>query len=88
MSQPINRYALPAYSVENSTTLDMFARYADQASGSTIVILYYHHISDGSVYTSVSTENFVAQMQYLHDNNFTIQTLNQLFTSVVANENS
>jgi peptidoglycan/xylan/chitin deacetylase (PgdA/CDA1 family) len=87
MSQSLNPYTLPAYSIEKSTTMDLFTRYVNQANGSTIVILYYHHVSDSSADTSVITEDFVAQMQYLHDNNFTTQTLNQLFTSVVVNEN-
>jgi peptidoglycan/xylan/chitin deacetylase (PgdA/CDA1 family) len=87
MSLSFNPYSLPAYSIEKSTTLDLFTLYVNQASGSTIVILYYHHVGAGSADTSVTTEDFAAQMQYLHDNNFTIQTLNQLFTSVVVNEN-
>ncbi|MDR0492398.1 MAG: polysaccharide deacetylase family protein [Nitrososphaerota archaeon] len=80
MSQPFDPYRLPAFSIEKSTTFEMFTRYVDQANDSTIVIIYYHHVSDGSTYTSVTTKDFATQMQYLHDNGFTIQTLNQLFT--------
>jgi hypothetical protein len=84
MNQSFNPYTLPAYGIENSTTPEMFKSYVNQASGSTVVILFYHHISDSSVYTSITKDDFVAQMQYLYDNNFTIQTLNQLFTSTVS----
>lgn len=79
MSQPFNPYALPAYEIRNSTTMEMFKNYVDQANDSTIVILFYHQISDGAVYTSAEIENFAAQMQYLHDNNFDVHTMKQLF---------
>ncbi|MCL2135828.1 MAG: polysaccharide deacetylase family protein [Candidatus Bathyarchaeota archaeon] len=82
MNQPFNPYALPAYEVRNSTTLEMFKNYVNQANGSNIVIIFYHQISDGSVYTSATIKDFADQMQYLSDNNFEIKTLKQLFTSI------
>jgi peptidoglycan/xylan/chitin deacetylase (PgdA/CDA1 family) len=81
MSQAFNSYALPSYTMENATSMEMFKRYVNQANGSTIVIVYYRDISYTSSATSVTPENFAAHIQYLHDNNFTIQTLKQLFTS-------
>jgi peptidoglycan/xylan/chitin deacetylase (PgdA/CDA1 family) len=81
MSQPFNPYALPSYEIRNSTNMETFKNYVNQANNSVVVILFYHQISDGSVYTSATLENFAAQMQYLHDNNFEVQTLKQLFTS-------
>ncbi|MCL1970030.1 MAG: polysaccharide deacetylase family protein [Candidatus Bathyarchaeota archaeon] len=80
LSKPFNPLALPANEVENSTSIELFKNYVEQASGSTVVILFYHQITDGSVFTSTTPENFDAQMQYLHDNNFTVRTLKQLFT--------
>lgn len=84
MSQPFDPYALPGYTVGNATTLDMFKRYVDQAADSTVVIVYYHDISYKTASTSITPEDFAAQMQYLHDNNFTVQTLKQLFTSTTT----
>jgi hypothetical protein len=82
MNQPFSPYALPAYGITNSTTMEMFKSYADQAKGSNIVIIYYHLIGDGSVDTSVTISDFATHMQYLYDNHFTVQTLKQLFTSI------
>ncbi|MDR2203718.1 MAG: polysaccharide deacetylase family protein [Nitrososphaerota archaeon] len=82
MSQAFNQYALPSYTIRNSTTLETFKDYVNQADASNIVIIYYQQISDGTVFTSVTTENFATQMQYLYDNGFTVQPLKQLFTSV------
>jgi len=82
MNQPFDPYAIPRYVVGKTTTMEMFERYVNQASDSTIVIIYYHNINNESESTSVTPEAFAAQMQYLHDNNFTVQTLKQLFTTV------
>jgi peptidoglycan/xylan/chitin deacetylase (PgdA/CDA1 family) len=82
MSQPFDPYTLPGYAMGPTTTLEMFKKYVDQADGSTIVIIYYHNINNASLSTSVTPEDFAAQMQYLYDNNFTVQTLKQLFTSI------
>lgn len=81
MSQPFNQYALPSYAIGNSTTMEMFKNYVNQANSSTIVIIHYYQISDGAVSTSVTSEDFAAQMQYLYDNNFSVQTLKQLLIS-------
>jgi hypothetical protein len=81
MSQPFNPYDLPAYDMRNSTTMELFKSYVDQANDSTTVTLFYHKVSDGSDDYSVALEDFAAQMQYLYDSNFEVQTLKQLFTS-------
>jgi hypothetical protein len=75
-------YSMQRYVIEESTTLEMFRSCVDQANGATIVILCYHQIGDRSTFTSVTTEDFAAQMQYLYDNDFSVKTLKQLFTSV------
>jgi hypothetical protein len=81
MSQPFNPYMLPAFGISNSTTMEMFKSYVEQANDSDIVILYYHDISYKNASTSNTPEDFTQQMQYLYDNNFTVKTLKQLFTS-------
>ncbi|MDR2707476.1 MAG: polysaccharide deacetylase family protein, partial [Nitrososphaerota archaeon] len=48
MSQHFNPYDLPAYDMRNSTTMEMFKSYVDQANDSTTVTLFYHKVSDGS----------------------------------------
>ena len=88
MSQAFNPYALPSYTIGNATSMEMFKHYVDQANGSTIVIIYYRDISYRSSATSVTPENLAAHIQYLHDNNFTIQTLKQLFTATTAPQGS
>jgi len=77
MNQPFNQYAIPRYTAGNS--LEQFKSYVDQANNSTIVIIYYPQIGNDSIPTSVTSENFAAQMQYLYDNNFTVQPLTHLF---------
>lgn len=84
MSQPYNKYDLPSYTMENTTTIAMFQSIVNQANNSTIVILYYHKIDYENVDTATTPETFTAEIQYLHDNNFTVETLKQLFTAPVS----
>ena len=81
LSQPFDRYDLPAYTIENTTTINDFANMVNNADNSSIVILYYHKIDYENVDTAVTPEEFTAQMQYLQDNNFTVETMRQLFTT-------
>jgi len=81
MSQPFDRYDLPAYPMENTTTLSMFEQIVNQAGNSSVVIVYFHKIDDENVDTATTPQTFTAEMQYLYDNNFTVETMKQLFTA-------
>ncbi|MGA2386740.1 MAG: polysaccharide deacetylase family protein [Candidatus Bathyarchaeia archaeon] len=81
MSQPFDRYDLPAYTMENTTTINDFENIVNSANNSSVVILYYHKIDYENVDTAITPQEFTAQMQYLHDNSFTVETMKQLFTA-------
>lgn len=81
----VDRFAIPSFEVYNSTSLDSFAKYVDGSLGDMVSVVFYHKIGDSSqdAYT-VSADMFKAQMQYLHDNNFTVMTLQQLFLKEIS----
>lgn len=79
LSSPFDRFDLPAYTMSHTTTVSQFEKIVNNAGNSTIVILYYHKISDENVDTATSPQIFSTEMQYLHDNNFDVMTLSQLF---------
>jgi peptidoglycan/xylan/chitin deacetylase (PgdA/CDA1 family) len=81
MSQPFDKYDLPSYTMSNTTTVEDFKGYVENANNSTVVTLYYHKISDEKVSTATSVDNFAAEMHYLHDNGFTVKTMKELFTT-------
>jgi peptidoglycan/xylan/chitin deacetylase (PgdA/CDA1 family) len=81
MRQPFDRYALPGFTIGSATTVQQFKDYVNQADNSTIAIVYYHRISNEPVSTAITPDNFAAEMQYLHDNGFTVKTMKELFTS-------
>lgn len=81
MSKPFDRYDIPAYTIQNTTTINQFENMVNSANNSTIVIVYYHRIDYENVNTAITPQEFTAQMQYLKDNNFTVETMKQLFTS-------
>jgi peptidoglycan/xylan/chitin deacetylase (PgdA/CDA1 family) len=74
-----DRYAISATEIEDEITLSEFADLLNtQQNG--ITIIFYHKISYDHDY-SVTPENFAAQMQYLHDHNFTVLTMKQIFNA-------
>jgi peptidoglycan/xylan/chitin deacetylase (PgdA/CDA1 family) len=75
----VDRYAVNAYGITNTTSMDQFESYLNTTQGDICTILYYHRIGDGSVNTMVTKAQFQTQMQYLKDNNYTILTMQQLF---------
>ncbi len=79
MSQPFDRYNLPAYTMEKTTSLSNFEDIVNTAGNSTVVILFYHKIDNENFDTAITPEAFTAQMQYLKDSNFTVETMKQLF---------
>ena len=81
LAQPFDRYCVPAYSLDSPISIEDFISKVNQANNSTIVILCYHKIDYENVDTALTPQEFTAQMQYLKDNNFTVETLKQLFTS-------
>jgi hypothetical protein len=78
MSGSFDRFALPSYTIRNSTTLNMFKDMVNNANGSEVVMLYYHKIDRENVDTATTPETFASEMQYLHENNFTVMTMAQL----------
>ena len=72
-----DEYAISAFEVEDTATLADFANLIN-AQGNDLTILFYHNINYEHDY-SVTPENFAAQMQYLHDNGFTVRTMRQIF---------
>jgi peptidoglycan/xylan/chitin deacetylase (PgdA/CDA1 family) len=86
ITQPFDKFALPAYGILNTTTLPNFAKFVNQANNSTIVVIYYHKIDNENVDTATTPQLFASEMQYLKDNNFTVMTLQQLFTSKDTND--
>ncbi len=81
MTQPFDRYDLPAYNMRNTTTLANFENIVNQAGNSSVVILCFHKIDNEAVDTATTPQTFNAEMQYLYDNKFTVETMKQLFTA-------
>ncbi len=74
-----DRYNLQSFDVFHEVSIQNFADYVKGTTGTNVTILYYHKISGGTQDTEVSLATFQAQMQYLHDNGYTTQTLSGLF---------
>jgi peptidoglycan/xylan/chitin deacetylase (PgdA/CDA1 family) len=74
-----DKFAVNAFGVTNTTTNEQFKTNLNSIQGTTVAILYYHRIGDGSISTMVTKDQFQTQMQYLKDNNFTVLTMGQLF---------
>ncbi|MCW4019116.1 MAG: polysaccharide deacetylase family protein [Candidatus Bathyarchaeota archaeon] len=74
-----DRYGLKSYGIYHNITSSQFASYVNGTKGSTISILFYHKIGNGTDDMSITEETFQEQMQYLRDNNFTVKTMSQLF---------
>ena len=81
IAQAFDKFALPAYEIVNRTTLPDFEKIVNHASNSKIAVVYYHKIDNEEVDTATTPQMFASEMQYLKDNNFTVMTLRQLFTS-------
>lgn len=81
MTQPFDRYDLPSYTMRNTTTLANFENTVNKAGNSSVVILCFHKIDNEDVDTATTPQTFNAEMQYLYDNNFTVETMKQLFTA-------
>jgi peptidoglycan/xylan/chitin deacetylase (PgdA/CDA1 family) len=76
-SPQLDYYALNAISIVNTTSLPYFTVGLENVHGSSIGILVYHKISDlAPDAETVTTTDFTQQMNYLHDNDFTIKPLN------------
>jgi hypothetical protein len=74
-----DRYNLKSYDVYHDVTMQDFNDYVNGTQGNNITILYYHKISGDNEDTAISKEVFQAQMQYLKDNNYTVESLSQAF---------
>lgn len=74
-----DQYNLSAYDVFHDLDRADYAAYLEGTGGANVTILYYHKIGSQNEDTAVSAETFQAQMQYLKDNGFTVETLSQLF---------
>jgi peptidoglycan/xylan/chitin deacetylase (PgdA/CDA1 family) len=79
----LDYYALNAFTMENTTNLAYFESDLYDVSGSNIAILLYHQIDNAdTALETVTVDNFAQQMQYLHDNNFTVKTLSDVFFDI------
>ena len=78
LTKHFDRFSLPAFAITNTTTLPDFKQFVNQASNSTVVIIYYHKIDYEKDDTATTPQMFAAEMQYLKDNNFTVMTMRQL----------
>lgn len=74
-----DRFTINSYGIYRDTTLTDFANYLNGTQGTSITLLYYHKISPEEVDTAITAETFQMQMQYLHDHNFTVRTISQIF---------
>ena len=73
-------FVLRGYGMKNTTTFDQFRSFVDQALGDQSVIVFYHRVEEipGSTY-STSIADFTQQVQYLHENGFTVLTMSEAF---------
>ena len=56
-----------------------FAVYLEGTGGGNVTLLYYHKIGSQNEDTAISKETLQAQMQYLKDNGYMVESLSQLF---------
>ena len=78
-----DRYNLHSYDVYHDVNMEDYAAYLEGTGGENVAILYYHKIGNQNEDTTISKETFQAQMQYLKDNGYTVETLSQLFLQTV-----
>jgi len=79
----LDYYALNCNVIGISTTLPYFESCFYDVSGSNIAILLYHKIDNiDTNEETVTVNNFEQQMQFLHDNNFTVRTLSDVFFDI------
>jgi len=79
----LDYFALNCTVMGITTTLSYLESELYDGSGSNIAILLYHKISNtDNANETVTEDNFQQQMQFLHDNNFTIKTLSSIFFDV------
>jgi len=74
-----DRYNLHSYDVYHDVSMEDYAAYLEGTGGENVTILYYHKIGSQNEDTAISKETFQAQMQFLKDNGYTVETLSQLF---------
>jgi peptidoglycan/xylan/chitin deacetylase (PgdA/CDA1 family) len=84
LTQPFDKFSLPAYAIENTTTLSRFTSFVNKASNSTVIIIYYHKIDNEDLDTATTPQVFASEMQYLYDNNFTVMTMKDLLLKPVT----
>jgi hypothetical protein len=76
----LNRYDINSNIISSTTTLDQFAQILSGTGGNSVTVLCYDKIGDGSV----SLSAFEAQMQYLSNNGYTVETLSQLLLKTTS----
>lgn len=74
-----DRYNLQSYDVFHDVTIADFSACLEGTGGANVTVLYYHKIADGQEDTAVSSATFGAQMQYIHDSGYKVETLSELF---------
>jgi len=84
LSDPdLDYFALNCTVMGITTTLSYLESELYDVSGSNIAILLYHKVSNtDTADETVTEENFKQQMQFLHDNNFTVKTLSSIFFDI------
>jgi Predicted xylanase/chitin deacetylase len=76
-------YAIPAYTMTDTTSLAYFESLLYGVSGSNVAMLIYQKVSDTTVdHDTVSVESFAQQMAYLHDNGYMVKTLSDVFFDI------
>jgi len=78
-----DRFTINSYGIYNDTTIDDFIEYLDGTGGNNITIFYYHKISPENVDTAIPIETFQTQMQYLHEQGYSVRTISELFLKQV-----
>jgi peptidoglycan/xylan/chitin deacetylase (PgdA/CDA1 family) len=76
-----DRYNICAFAINRTTTMDAFQNLTDYADGTTndVVILFYHQVDDNVLNQyGVSKDQFLEEMSYLKDNDFTVELLSDL----------
>jgi hypothetical protein len=84
LSNPsLDYYALNCDAMGSNTNLAYFESNLYDVGGSNIAILLYHKIDNiDTAEESVTVDNFAQQMAYLHDNDFTVRSLSQVFFDI------
>ncbi len=74
-----DRYNVPSYAIYTNTSLTEFASYLNGTQESAITIVYYQKVCEDNSATSVTTQVFQQQMQYLKDQGYITRTMSQEF---------